>query len=385
MDYFINRDEEIQAFKDALNDLFKGTPKTTVLLYHGASGMGKTWLLQKCLRIAREDSRKPVIIHVDCNRANMTLEVLFNEIHSALEADFKKYYTAYIEFLEKIDDIEDQVDEEGKTNPENAQKVASVVSSVATKVVAATVPGATAVVGEENLGKAAGLVAGGIAEGITSLRRNFARRKLDREKYRFFLKDLQAERTKKLADTLNTIAEEHNRKIILYVDRFEKFAITPNPKSDTSYYQYWRKDFVNKLSPNILLLQGGRTDLEGDYQLHLPDHRVRSFRLKAFTEKDISRIFSQLQNLRQQMQKYEQFVKDVFEKTQGYPVAMGLLKGNLQTLRTTGEFERINQEISAKETDIIEHKNSRTGVLKFSSWKRWGDNTIWKRNNRHTS
>jgi hypothetical protein len=300
-----------------------------VLLYHGASGMGKTWLLQECLRIAREDKRKPITIYVDCNRANMTLEVLFNEIHTALEADFKKYYTAYIEFLEKIDDIEDQVDEEGKADPENAQKVASIVSAVATKVVAGTVPGAAAVVGEENLGKAASLVAGGIAEGITSLRSKFARKKLDREKYRFFLKDLQAERTKKLATILNTIAEEQDRKIILFVDRFEKFAITPNPKSDLSYYQYWRKNFVNKLSPNILLLQCGRMDLEGDYQLHLPNHRVRSFRLKAFTPKDIARILSQLQILQQQMQKYEQFVKFVFEKTQGYPVAMGLLKGNL--------------------------------------------------------
>jgi hypothetical protein len=170
-----------------------------------------------------------------------------------------------------------------------------------------------------------------------------------------FLKDLQAERTKKLANILNAIAEENNRKIILCVDRFEKFAITPNPKSDLSYYQYWRKDFVNKLSPHILLLQCGRMDLEGDYQLHLPNQRVRSFKLKAFTPKDIARILSQLHILQQQMQKYEKFVKFVFEKTQGYPVAMGLLKGNLQTLQTTGELERTAREILAKETNIIEH------------------------------
>jgi hypothetical protein len=171
----------------------------------------------------------------------MTLEVLFNEIHTALESDFLNYFDEYIKFLEKIDAIENEVEEEVNIKPDNAQKIAAAVSAVASKAIAATVPGAAALVGEKNIKGTLNVVTNGIAEGVTSLRRKFARRKLDREKYRFFLKDLQAEQCKKLAEILNEIADKENRKLILFVDRFEKLVTMPNVRSDITFYEYWRE------------------------------------------------------------------------------------------------------------------------------------------------
>jgi hypothetical protein len=356
MDYFLNRDKEIRAFKEALDDLLDAKQKPPVLLYNGVSGMGKTWLLKECLRIATKDERQPFMVFIDCNRTNMTLEVLFNEIHTALEADFLDYFDEYLKFLEKIEEIEKAVEEEATAKPENAQKIASVISAVATKSITSTVPGAAVAtfVGEQNIGQAMDSLAGGIADGITSLRRKFARRKLDREKYRFFLKDLQAEQTKKLAEILNKIADKENRKLILLVDRFEKLAVTPNVRSDIAFYQYWRDFFVPNLSENILLVQCGRTNFGDDYQLHLPERTVRSFELKPFTEGDISKILQQLKILRQQMQQYENFVKLLFEKTDGFPVAVGLVQGQIQELSSADEVARLKDEILLKEANIIE-------------------------------
>ncbi len=354
MDYFVDRDQELHAFKQALDLLHQNKQKPPALLFHGASGMGKTWLIQECKRIADDHPQKPFTMYLDCNRTNMTLEVLFNDIHTELEKEFKKSYDEYIKFLEIIDDIEKKVEEEATVNPENAQKIASVVSAVASKAIAAAVPGAAALVGEKVIEDATKAVTGMAAEGITSLRQKFANKKLDRQKYRLFLKDLQAEQSKKLAEILNKIADEEDRKIILFVDRFEKLATAPNTKSDKTFYEYWRDSFVRHLSNNILLVQGGRIDLEDDYQLHLRDMTIRSFEMKPFTEKDISKILSHLKVLQQQMKEYEDFVKLLYEKTMGYPVAIGVLKGQIQGISSFAMLETIKHEVTQKETKIIE-------------------------------
>ncbi|HEX9974908.1 MAG TPA: ATP-binding protein, partial [bacterium] len=232
MDYFVNRDQELAAFRTALAELCDENRKPPVLLFHGASGMGKTWLIQECRRIADSHAKNPFTIYLDCNRTNMTLDVLFNDIHTELEKKFKKYFDEYLKFLETIDEIEKEVEKEATANPENAQKIASVVSAVASKAIAAAVPGAAALVGEQNIKGATDVVTGLAAEGITALRQKFADKKLDRQKYRLFLKDLQAEQSKKLAQILNKIADQEKRKIILFVDRFEKLATAPNARSD---------------------------------------------------------------------------------------------------------------------------------------------------------
>ncbi len=354
MDYFVNRDKELDAFKDALNVLFDKDKKPPILLFHGASGMGKTWLIQQCDRIAKEHRGKPFTIYVDCNRTNMTLEVLFNKIHTALEIEFKKYFKEYIKFLEKIDDIENKVEEEANIKPDNAQKIAAAVSAVASKAIAATVPGAAALVGEKNIKGTLNLVTGGIAEGITSLRRQFASHKLDREKYRFFHKDLQAEQCKKLAEILNKIADKESRKLILFVDRFEKLVTMPNVRSDVTFYEYWRENVLNHFSSNILLVQGGRMDFGDDYQLHLRDRVVKSFELKPFTEEDILKILSHLEVVQIQIEDYRDFVKLLIEKTLGYPVAVGLLKGQIQGISSIDELKGIEEEVLRKETRIID-------------------------------
>jgi DNA-binding Lrp family transcriptional regulator len=354
MDYFVNRDNELDAFRNALEMMCDKNKKPPVLLFHGASGMGKTWLIQECRRIAENHVKKPFTIYLDCNRTNMTLEVLFNDIHTELEKEFKKYFDEYLKFLETIDEIEKEVEKEVTANPENAHKIASVVSAVASKAISAVVPGAAALVGEQNIKGATDVVTGLAAEGITALRQKFADKKLDRQKYRLFLKDLQAEQSKKLAEILNKIAVQENRKIILFVDRFEKLATAPNTRSDMTFYEYWRDCFVHHLSKNILLVQGGRIDLEDDYQLHLRDVNIRSFELKRFTERDILKIFSHLKVLQQQMQEYEDFVKLLIEKTMGYPVAIGVLKGQIQGISSIAKLETIKQEVFQKETRIIE-------------------------------
>ncbi len=192
------------------------------------------------------------------------------------------------------------------------------------------------------------------AEGITALRQRFADKKLTRKKYRLFLKDLQAEQSKKSAEILNKIADQENRKIILFVDWFEKLATAPNTRSDRTFYEYWRDCFVNHLSNNILLVQGGRIDLEDDYQLHLRDVNIFSFELKPFTEQDIIKILSHLKELQQQMKEYKDFVKLLIEKTMGYPVAVGVLKGQIQGISSIAKLETIKQEVFQKETRIIE-------------------------------
>lgn len=354
MDYFVNRDNELAAFEIALAELCDKNSKPPVLLFHGASGMGKTWLIQQCQRMADSHAKKPFTIYLDCNRANMTLEVLFNDIHTELEKDFKKYFDEYLKFLETIDEIEKKVDEEATVSPENTQKVASVVSAVASKAIAAAVPGAAALVGEQNIKGATDVVTGLAAEGITALRQKFADKKLDRQKYRLFLKDLQAEQAKKLAKILNKIADQEDRKIVLFVDRFEKIATSPNTKSDRTFYEYWRDCFLHVLSKDIFVVQGGRIDLEYDYQLHLRDLTIQSFELKRFTEQDVLKIFSDLKVLQQQMQEYKDFVKLLIEKTLGYPVAIGIFKGQLQGISSLAELERIKDDVFQKETRIIE-------------------------------
>jgi len=354
MDYFVNRDDELAAFETALAMLYEKNRKPPVLLFHGNSGMGKTWLIQQCQRIADRHPEKPLTMYLDCNRTNMTLDVLFNDIHTELEQDFKKYFDEYLKFLETIDDIEKKIDEEARVSPENAQKIAGVVSAIASKAIAVAVPGAAALVGEQNIKGATDVVTGLAAEGITAVRQKFADKNLDRQKYRLFLKDLQAEQAKKLAQILNKIADKKGRKIILFVDRFEKLATAPNTRSDRTFYEYWRDCFVRHLTKNILLVQGCRIDLEDDYLLHLRDVAIQSFELRRFTEQDILKIFSDLKVLQQQMKEYKDFVKLLIEKTLGYPVAIGIFKGQLQGISSLTELERIKDEVFQKETRIIE-------------------------------
>ncbi len=354
MDHFVNRDAELTAFRQALTTLCDGKNKPPILLFHGKSGMGKTWLMKQCQRIAESHAPRPLTMFLDCNRTNMSLEVLLNDIHTELEQDFKKYFDEYLKFLEILDDIEKKVDEEATVNPENAQKLASVVSAVASKAIALAVPGAAALVGEQTIKGVTDGVTDLAAQGITALRQKFAQKKLDRQKYRLFLKDLQAEQAKKLAEILNSIAAEEGRKIVLLVDRFDKLATAPNTRSDRTFYEYWRDCFVQQLGNNILLAQAGRMDLQDDYQLHLRDVTIQSFELKAFTENDIKKIFPQLQVLQQQMQVYEIFIKRLMRMTLGYPVAIGILQPQLQGLSSLDQLEQIMQEVTDKEPKIIE-------------------------------
>lgn len=351
--FFVDREHEQQAFREALHALYAKPGAPQVLLFHGGSGMGKTWLTQQCRALAEADPRKPFSVYVDCDRSNMTLEALLYDIHIQLESRFKKEFEEYLKLLEQIEEIDKAVEEEIRANPENAQKVASVVSAVASKAIAEVVPGANTFLGEQNIQKVTGLVAEGIATGITALRQQFGRKKLEREKYRLLQKDLQAEQARRFAQLLNEIGRE--RKLILFIDRFEKLALSSNLKSDHPYYDYWLKHFLNALSENVLVVQNGRLDLKGDYQLKLPRHRVVSFQLQAFKPEDIAKILEQLAVLREQMASYEQFVQQVHQATLGYPVAVGLMRDSFQTLRTNADVENLLAELSGKETEIIEH------------------------------
>jgi Cdc6-like AAA superfamily ATPase len=80
-DYFVNRENEIRAFREALENLYSETCRSQVLLFHGASGMGKTWLTNRCLEIAKDHPKYPLTIYVDCHRMDMNLEKVFNKIH----------------------------------------------------------------------------------------------------------------------------------------------------------------------------------------------------------------------------------------------------------------------------------------------------------------
>ncbi len=355
MDNFVNRDNELKAFDEALIQLSNNSPTSQILLFHGVTGMGKTYLLKECQRKTESSnqSAKPFTIYVDCNRVDMTLEVLFNEIHLNLADQFKKDFDEYSGFLEKIDKLEMEVDAEAASNTENAQKITNIISSVASKAITSSVPGAAAL-GEGNVVESSIKTALAVAgEGITSLRRKFAQRKLDADKYRLFLKDLQSEQAKRLAQILNNIAK--SKKIVLFVDRFEKLAKTPNTRSDKTFYEYWRNDFLNNLSQNILLVQAGRVDYEDDYQLYLGDKTVDTFELKPFTEDHISKIFSSIELLQQHM---SDFIKFLFTKTQGYPVAVGLIKGHIKNVATIEEIERIKDKILIKEQNIIKQSIS---------------------------
>lgn len=351
--FFVDREPEQQAFREALDALYAQPGRPRVLLFHGGSGMGKTWLTQQCLKIAQADHRKPFFVYVDCNRSNMTLEALLYDIHLRLESHFKKEFEEYLKLLEQIEEIDKAVEEEIRSNPENAQKIASVVSAVASKAIADVVPGANTFLGEQNIQKVTDLVAGGIATSITALRQQFGRKKLEREKYRLLQKDLQAEQAHRFAQLLNDIGRE--RKLILFLDRFEKLALSSNLKSDLTYYDYWLNHFLNPLSGDVLVVQNGRLDLKGDYQLKLPRHRVVSFQLQAFKPEDLAKILEQLAVLREQMTSYEQFVQQVHQATLGYPVAVGLMRDNFQGLRSNADVENLLAELSGKETDIIKH------------------------------
>ncbi len=353
--FFVDRKRETQAFREALEALYADSGRPQVLLFHGESGMGKTWLTQQCLQIAQADLRKPFLLFVDCNRSNMTLDGLFYYIHLQLESHFKKEFEEYLEFLNQIEEIEQEVEEEIRANPENAQKIASVVSAVASKAIADTVPGANTFIGEQNIQKVTDLVTGGIATGITALRQQFARKKLDRNKYRLLQKDLQAEQARRFAQLLNDIGHEHKRKFVLFIDRFEKLALSSNLKSDVTYHEYWHKHFLNRLSADVLVVQNGRLDFNSAYQLQLPQHRVAAFQLQAFKQEDIAKILEQLLVLRAQMAEYEDFAKQVFEATLGFPVAVGTLRGNLQSLRSAEDFEKMLPEFASKETMIIKY------------------------------
>ncbi len=333
--------------------LYAKPGRPQVLLFHGGSGMGKTWLTQQCRALAEADPHQPFHVYVDCDRSNMTLEALLYDIHIQLESRFKKEFEDYLKLLDQIEEIDKAVEEEIRANPENAQKVASVVSAVASKAIADAVPGANTLIGEQNIQKVTDLVTGGIATGITALRQQFGRKKLEREKYRLLQKDLQAEQAHRFAHLLNEIGREH--KLILFLDRFEKLALSANLKSDLTYYDYWLKHFLNALSENVLVVQNGRLDLKGDYQLKLPRHRVVSFQLQAFKPEDIAKILEQLAVLREQMASYEQFVQQVHQATLGYPVAVGLMRDNFQGLRSNADVESLLAELPGKETEIIEH------------------------------
>lgn len=358
-EYFVNRENEVKAFREALENLYKSTCRPQVLLFHGASGMGKTWLTNRCLDIAKHHQKCPLTLYVDCNRTDMNLEKVFNEIHLQLEPDFETQFEEYTKFLTEINDIENDVDAEATSSPENAQKLASVISAVSSKVIADTVPGANTLIGEKNIQTVTNLATQGVAQSITKFRQKLAKKKLKEKKLRLFLKDLQAEQAKKLARILNKIAEDKDRPIVLLIDRFERLATSINERSDTTFYEYWQRYFVNFLSDKILLVQNGRLNLEGDYQVRLTRHRVQGFELKKFAEKDIGRILSQLTLLKEQMKEYEKFVQFVFKTTQGYPVAVGMLKGHFQSIQTIEECERLQEEILHKEVDIVENSINR--------------------------
>lgn len=351
--FFVDREYEQQAFREALEALYAKPGRPQVLLFHGGSGMGKTWLTQQCRALAEADPREPLPVYVDCDRSNMTLEALLYDIHMQLVPQFKKRFAEYLKLLEQIKDIEKEAEEEIRANPENAQKVASAVSSVALDAIADNVPGAKILLGKSYVQKATELVSGGIATGITALRQHFASKKLKGEKYRLAQKDLQAEQARRFAQLLNEIGRE--RKLVLFIDRFEKLALSSNLKSDHTYYEYWHKHFLNTLSENVLVVQNGRLDLKGDYQLKLPRHRVVSFQLQAFKPEDIAKILEQLAVLREQMASYEQFVQQVHQATLGYPVAVGLMRDSFQTLRTNADVESLLAKLPDKETEIIEH------------------------------
>ncbi len=351
--FFVDREPEQQAFREALHALYAKPGAPQVLLFHGGSGMGKTWLTQQCLALAQADSRKPFPVYVDCDRSNMTLEALLYDLHIQLESRFKKEFEEYLKLLEQIEEIDKAVDEEIRANPENAQKVASVVSAVASKAIADVVPGANTFLGEQNIQKVTGLVAEGIASGITALRQQFGRKKLEREKYRLLQKDLQAEQARRFAQLLNDLGRE--RKLVLFIDRFEKLALSSNLKSDHTYYEYWHKHFLGNLGADILVVQNGRLDFDSDYQLRLPRHHVRSFRLQAFKPEDLAKTLSHLHVLQVQMKAYEKFITQVFEATQGFPVAVGILRGSLQSLHTAEGLEQMAADLAHKESDIIKH------------------------------
>ncbi len=234
-DYFIDREDEVRAFGEALDGLIRGEGKPSALVYHGASGMGKTYVIRRCREVAESHPSKPLVFHVDCNRANMTLEGLFNDIHTQLETPRKKLYDEYIEFLDEVEDIEDELEKNISKDTETSGKLSGVVSAVAGRAVATAVPGA-AILGEENIGRAAGFATDTIVEGISAIRKKIAKRELDRDKYRYFLKDLQKERAKKLAEIVNK-ATGAGEKLVLFIDRFEQFAKTPNTISDIPYYE----------------------------------------------------------------------------------------------------------------------------------------------------
>lgn len=375
MDYFVNRDTELASFKAALNAVCEGKYRPPILLFHGKSGMGKTWLLKQCQRIADQHPQEPFTMYLDCNQTNMSLEVLFNDIHTQLEEPFKKYFDEYIKFLETVAEIEKHINEEATVSPENAQKVASAISAVASKAIAAAVPGAAAVVGEQNIKGVTDAVAGLAAEGITALRQKFADKRLDRKKYRLFLKDLQAEQARKLAEILNQIAAKEHCPIVLLVDRFEKLAMAPNTRSDRSFYEYWRDCFVQSLAKNILLVQAGRLDLEDDYRVRLKDVTIRSFDLKPFTEQDIGKLLSDANMLQQQTQAYQAVVKILFDVTLGYPVAVALLTEQLHDISSITEFDYIKSEVMQREGRILQRSVDR--LLDYNLDPKYRD-TVYK-------
>ncbi len=363
--FFVDRERETQAFREALDALYAASAAPQVLLFHGESGMGKTWLTQQCLKIAQDDARKPFLLSVDCNRSNMTLEGLFCDIHLQLESHFKKEFEEYLKFLDQIEEIEKEVEEEIRANPENAQKIASVVSAVASKAIADTVPGANTFIGEQNIQKVTDLVTGGIATGITALRQQFARKKLKGEKYRLSQKDLQAEQARRFAQLLKDICREHKRKFVLFIDRFEKLALSSNLKSDLTYYEYWLKHFLNALTADVLVVQNGRLDFNSAYQLQLPRHRVTAFQLQAFKTEDIAKILEQLAVLHEQMVSYKQFVKRVHKATLGYPVAVGTMCDNLQKIFCTrlGKLPRAFRALSIEQSHgLVRFRENKIGT-----------------------
>ena len=107
------------------------------------------------------------------------------------------------------------------------------------------------------------------------------------------------------------------------------------------------------LSGDVLVVQNGRLDIAGDYQLKLPRHRVTSFQLQAFKPEDIAKILSQLELLREQMASYEGFVARMHKATLGYPVAVGTMRDSLQNLRSIEDLETLLAALPGKETEII--------------------------------
>lgn len=354
MDYFVDRDRERDAFQRALDCIYAKDCKPRLMLFHGPGGMGKTFLIKRCQAVAEGDKRKPFCVYVDCHRTDMTLEVLFNDIHTELEDKFPDYFKKYIAKLEEIDDVEKEIDEEAISTPENAQQLAKAISSVASKAIVTAVPGAAGLLGESQINDTVGAVAGLALDGITAIRRKFAKKKLDKQKYRLFLKDLQSVQARELASLLNQLAEKEKKKIILFVDRFEKLVLTPNVKSDFTYYEYWRDSFLSRLSKDILVVHASRNNFYDDLMLHLPGHEIESHELQPFKKHDIKEIIDQMVTIKQQMLGFEEFIKLVFEKTEGYPVAIGVLRGQLMALESHHDIERVRREVLEKETDILD-------------------------------